>query len=102
MTTKQFANMAHKITATNLFTNLKKGEHGTKELGRLYFGTTTLHYATIWRKYGTLENLIVMKTAKETNAILKEYGITEFIAKPTKNKLSCRLHEIKKINKVSV
>ncbi|MDV4026237.1 hypothetical protein CMT52_18045 [Elizabethkingia anophelis] len=95
MTTKEFLQVAPKITKTGLFYNLKKGEQGQWRLGFNIFGSTDSHYQIIWRKYGTLENMVITEPAEDVNVILKKEGITEFIAKPTKSGRFCRLVEVK-------
>lgn len=94
MTTKEFLKVAPKITKTGLFYNLKKGEKGQWRLGFTIFGSTDSHYQTIWRKYGTLENMVILETAEYANEILKRECISEFIAKPTKSGRMCRLVEV--------
>ncbi len=95
MKTSEFLQVAPKLTALNLFTNLKKGEHGRGLLGYSYFGTTKRHYELIWRTYGTLENLIIYKPASEVNKMLANAGITEFKARRTKSGELCRLVEVR-------
>ena len=95
MTTKQFLQVAPKLTQLGIYTNLKKGEHGNFLLGTGLFGTTENHYKIIWRKYGTLSNMVVFDTAEKVNEKLLNAGITEFIAKPTKSGTMCRLHTLK-------
>lgn len=95
MTTKEFLQVAPKITKTGLFYNLKKGEQGQWRLGFNIFGSTDSHYQIIWRKYGTLENMVITEPAEDVNVILKKEGIAEFIAKPTKSGRFCRLVEVK-------
>ena len=92
MTTKQFLQIAPKITELGIYTNLGKGQYGTYLLGIMLFGTTENHYKIIWRKYGTLSNLIILDTAERVNEKLLNAGITEFIAKRTKSGYMCRLH----------
>ncbi len=95
MTTTQFLAIAPKITELGIFTNLKKGQHGQFLLGANMFGTTENHYKIIWRKYGTLSNMVVFDTAESVNEKLQNAGIKEFIAKPTKSGTMCRLHTLK-------
>ena len=92
MTTAQFLEVAPKITELGIYTNLGKGQHGISFLGTMLFGTTENHYKIIWRKYGTLSNLIIFDTAERVNEKLLNTGITEFTAKPTKSGNMCRLH----------
>ena len=92
MTTTQFLTVAPKITELGIYTNLEKGKHGRFLLGMKIFGTTENHYKTIWRKYGTLSNLVIFDTAERVNEKLLNAGITEFTAKPTKSGTMCRLH----------
>jgi len=91
MKTNEFIPIAKKLTESNIYYNLKPGEHGKYFLGNTFFGSTENHYKIIWRKYGTLYNIVVFKTAEETTEILRRFNITEFIAKPTKSKRFCRL-----------
>lgn len=95
MTTTQFLQIAPKITATNLFSNLAKGQHGKYLLGWRMFGTTESHYKHIWRAYGTIRNLITDVSAEEANEILAKHGITEFKAVQTKSGRFARLIESK-------
>ena len=95
MTTKQFLEVAPKLTQLGIYTNLKKGEHGNFLLGTGLFGTTENHYKIIWRTYGTLSNMVVFDTAERVNEKLQNAGIKEFIAKPTKSGTMCRLHTLK-------
>ncbi len=94
MKPNEFIPIAKKLTESNIYYNLKKGEHGKFMLGWQIFGSTETHYKIIWRKYGTLYNLVILKTAEETNEILKQFNITEFEARPTKSKRFCRLHSV--------
>lgn len=91
MTTTQFLTIAPKLTELGIYTNLKKGQHGTHFLGTRFFGTTENHYKIIWRKYGTLSNMAIFDTAERVNEKLQNAGITEFIAKQTKSGHMCRL-----------
>ena len=92
MKTKEFMQVAKKITESNIFYNLKKGEHGKGFLGFTVFGSTDNHYRIIWQNYGTLYNIVITETAEQINKKLTDYGITQFVAKPTKSKRFCRLH----------
>ena len=94
MKTSEFVKVAQKITATGLFYNLNKGERGKDMLGFRYFGSTKEHYETIWRKYGTLANMVITENADKVNEILKNHSISEFVAKPTKSGRFCRLETI--------
>lgn len=94
MKTTEFLQVAPKLAALNLFTNLKKGEHGRGHLGYSLFGTTKSHFEQIWRTYGTLENIVILKTADEVNEILANAGISEFMAIKTKSGEMCRLIEV--------
>ena len=93
MKTSEFVKVAPKITATGLFYNLRKGERGKNMLGFTYFGSTKEHYEIIWRKYGTISNMVITEPADKVNEILKNNDISEFIAKPTKSGRFCRLIE---------
>lgn len=95
MTTTQFLAVAPKITELGIYTNLKKGQHGRFLLGMKMFGTTENHYKIIWRKYGTLANMVIFDTAERVNEKLQNAGIKEFIAKPTKSGHLCRLYTLK-------
>lgn len=90
MKTKDFINTAQKLIKTNLINVLKKSKHGN--LGSTCIGETDAQNTKLWREYKTLSNIIIFKTAEETNEILLQNNITEFIAKPTKSKTMCRLH----------
>ena len=92
MKTKEFIKIAKKITESNIYYNLKKGEHGKGFLGFTIFGSTESHYKLIWLNYGTLYNIVITEPAEEINKKLAGFGITQFIAKPTKSKRFCRLH----------
>ena len=92
MKMKDFIKVAEKITQSNIYCNLKKGEHGKGFLGFTIFGSTERHYRLIWRNYGTLYNILITEPAEQINKKLSDYGITQFIAKPTKSKRFCRLH----------
>ena len=96
MKTSEFILVAEKLAKTGLIRVSKKGEHDNFVLGRTCIGGTDLKNSKLWRKCGTLENIIVFKTASEANSILKQFGITEFTAKPTKSRTMCRLIEVKK------
>ena len=96
MTTKQFLEVARKITELGIYTNLENGQHGIYFLGIRLFGTPENQYKTIWRKYGTLSNLIIFDTSERVNEKLLNAGITEFTAKPTKRGTMCRLHTLKR------
>lgn len=92
MKTKQFLEVAPKITELGIYTNLEKGKHGTYSLGMRLFGTTENHYKIIWRKYRTLANMVIFNTAERVNEKLLNAGITAFTAKSTKSGYMCRLH----------
>ncbi len=92
MTTTQFLAIAPKITELGIYTNIEEGQHGIYFLGTRLFGTTENHYKIIWRKYGTLSNMVIIDTAKRVNEKLLNASITEFTAKPTKSGRMCRLH----------
>ena len=96
MKTSEFILVAEKLAKTDLIRGSKKGEHDKEALGRTCIGGTESKNSKLWRKCGTLENIIVFETAIEANRILKEFGITEFTAKPTKSRTMCRLIEVKK------
>ena len=96
MTTKEFLQIAPKITKAGIFSNAKKGEHVGFLLGLKVFGSTETHYKKIWREYGTLENLIAFDSADNVNAKLKDFGVTEFIARNTKSGTMSRLYEVEK------
>ncbi len=95
MTTTQFLTIAPKITELGIYFNLEKGQHGTYLLGTRLFGTTENHYKILWRKYGTLSNMVIYDTAERVNEKLQNAGITEFTAKSTKGGNMCRLHTLK-------
>jgi hypothetical protein len=95
MKTAEFTQVAEKLIGTGLFNVVEKGEHGKTRLGRTAIGRTDRQNTSLWRKFGTVENIIIFKTAEEANEILKTYGITEFQARNTKSKTMCRLVEVK-------
>lgn len=98
MKTKDFVKIAPKIVKAELFPLMKRRErYGRYYLGKTVFGSTETHHKWLWRKHGTLENMTVLKTAEETNKILLEHGITEFIALPTESRNYCKLYELHKI-----
>ena len=72
-----------------------KGEHCTAFLGFTCMPGTYRHAEFVWRKYGTLQNLIIFRTADEINSILSDYNITSFKARPTKSGQMCRLVAIR-------
>lgn len=91
MTTLEFLPVAKKLIETGLFSIQEKGQRDQYLLGASRIGRTDSLNTKLWRKYGTLENIIIFKNADETSQILKEFGITEFEAKPTKSGTMCRL-----------
>lgn len=93
MTTKQFLPVAQKLISTGLISVLEKGQHGF--LGRTCIGRTDNQNTKLWRKYATLENIVICKKADEVNKILMDNGITEFVAKKTKSGSMSRLVEVK-------
>ena len=95
MTTREFLQIAPKITKAGIFSNAKKGEHVGFLLGFKVFGSTERHYKKIWREYGTLENLIAFDNEEVVNAKLREAGVTEFVARNTKSGTMSRLYEVK-------
>lgn len=95
MKTSEFLKVAEKLAETGLIRVSQKGEHDTHQLGSSCIGGTDRKNISLWRKYGTLENIIIFKTADVVNPILIENGITEFVAKNTKSKTMCRLIEVK-------
>ena len=95
MKTSVFLPIAQKIIETGLFSIQEKGQHDQYLLGGVRIGRTDELNTKLWRKYGTLSNIIINKTEEETNKILKEFGITEFAAKTTKSGSMCRLNEVK-------
>ena len=95
MKTSVFLPIAQKLIETGLFSIQEKGQRDQYLLGGVRIGRTDELNTKLWRKYGTLSNIIINKTEEETNKILKEFGITEFAAKSTKSGLMCRLNEVK-------
>lgn len=91
MTTKEFCAIAPRLAKTGLIRAAKKGEHHPA-LGRDTIGSTDYQNQKLWKEYGTLENIIVSGTYEAANDTLELYGITEFVAKPTKSGTMCRLH----------
>jgi hypothetical protein len=92
LTKKQkFIQAVEKLANTGLVSVLKKGEHGTYLLGNSCIGSTYSQNEKIWKKYQTLSNIVIFKTANEVNDILSSKGIKEFKATPTKSKTMCRL-----------
>ena len=95
MTAKEFLPVAQKLISTGLFTIIEKGEKRQHALGSSSLGRTDAQNTKLWRKYGTLSNIIIHnKTADEANEILKQHGITEFKAKATKSGTMCRLETV--------
>ena len=69
----------------------EKGKH-YNELGCSVLPGTERHAIQVWRKYGTLQNYVVVNIlADELNAEFNRLGIT-FVAKPTKSKTMCRIY----------
>lgn len=96
MKTKEFLPIAQKLAQTGLFYTLKKGEHEFGQgLGVSCIGSTDRQNAKLWRRHRTLKNIVIHKGAVETNRILFKFGITKFIAKPTKSGTMSRLVEVK-------
>lgn len=91
MKTSEFLPVAQKLIKTGLFSIVEKGERKQYRLGGISLGRTDDQNTKLWRKWGTLENIVIFKTANEVNTILKEFSITEFIAKPTKSGTMSRL-----------
>jgi len=92
MNKKDFISNIEKLATSDLIRVASKGEHVKHSLGINCIGSTYTQNEHIWRKYGTLENIIIFKTSDEANKILKNLGISELIAKPTKSKPMCRLY----------
>lgn len=69
----------------------KKGEHCYGLLGWARFPGTARHAEFVWRKYGLLDNLVLLCTAEEANARLQKTGIDSFRAYKTKSGRFCRL-----------
>ena len=91
MKTAEFLPIAQKLIETGLFSIQEKGQRAQHLLGRSLIGRTDALNTKLWRKHGTLENIIIHKTADEANEILKKINIVEFEAKPTKSGTMCRL-----------
>ena len=94
MTTKEFLQVAPKLININKLPVAKKGSHNPM-LGFATIGSTNRQNTILWRKYGTLVNIVILYTADEINALLKDHGITEFVAIETKSGQFCRLTEPK-------
>lgn len=94
MTTKQFLPVAQKLINTGLIEIVEKGQQLQFALGSTRIGRTDAQNTKLWRKYGTLSNIVIFKTADEANEILKQHGITEFKAKATKSGTMCRLETV--------
>ena len=94
MTTKEFLQVAPKLANIKGISVAKKGEHNPM-LGTAKIGSTNRQNEILWRKYGTLVNIIINATAKEINKELKENGITKFVAIETKSGYYCRLKTVK-------
>lgn len=86
-----FLNNCEKLKGLEIFPFVKGKYAKTFGLGYSHFGSTKRQFERIWRDYGTLENLLIFKTADEVNLILTENDIKGFKAVPTKNKLNCRI-----------
>ena len=89
MKKQEFLTAVEKIAKTDLISVAKKGSHAF--IGFNCIGETTRQNEKIWRKYGTLNNIVIFKTADEVNEVLASIGVTEFKAFPTKSKTMCRL-----------
>jgi hypothetical protein len=96
MKTSDFLKVAENLAKTGLIRVSKKGEHEPHQLGSSCIGGTDRKNTKLWKNYGTLENIIIFKTAEEANEILKAHGVTEFVAKNTRSKTMCRLFKVKK------
>ena len=92
MKTLEFLTVASKLANTGLIRVAKKGEQCSSTLGNGCIGSTEAQNTKLWRKYRTLQNIVIFKTAEEANNILLANGITEFVAKNTKSKTMCRLY----------
>lgn len=94
MNKQEFLAAVEKIAKTEIVRVSKKGEHDALTLGTTCIGATERKNEKIWRKYGTLNNIVIFKTADEVNAILESIGVTCFKAYPTKSKTMCRLRNV--------
>lgn len=95
MKTSQFLPIAQKLIETGLFSIQEKGERNQYQLGITRIGRTDTLNTKLWRKYGTLSNIVLHKTAEEVNKVFLKHNIVGFCAKPTKSGLSCRIELIK-------
>ena len=68
----------------------KKGEHCLWCLGDSCLPGTYRHAEILWRKYGTLSNLIILYDAKIVQERLDAAGVVHFYAVPPKSKRCCR------------
>lgn len=95
MKTAEFILVAQKLIKTDLFSIQEKGERNQYLLGTSRIGRTDELNTKLWRKYGTLSNIVIHKRADEVNEILNKFGISEFYAKSTKSGSMCRLELVK-------
>jgi hypothetical protein len=79
---------------TTLFRVSRKGEHAQAYLGWSTIGSTMVQNEKIWKKYGTLNNMVIWQKADFVNEILKSVGIDNMKAFPTKSKDGCRLRNV--------
>jgi hypothetical protein len=92
MKKQEFITAIEKLSKTDLIRVAKKGEHAN--IGGTCIGSTFRQNEKIWRTYGTLNNIVIFKTADEVNAVLEANNITEFKAFPTKSKTMSRLRSM--------
>ena len=91
MNKQEFLNTVEKLATIQLIRVAKKGAHEAQFLGTSCIGSTTRQNEKIWRKFGTLNNIIIFQTADEVNAILEANNITRMKAFNTKSSTMSRL-----------
>jgi hypothetical protein len=95
MKKQEFLKSVEKIALeTKLFSVAEKGQHASAYLGYSCIGSTYRQNEKIWRKYGTLNNIVIWKKAGEVNSILESIGVRNMKAFTTKSKQACRLRNI--------
>lgn len=92
LTPEEFAPIAIKLKNTGLIPVMRPNKRGQDQVGLVYIGATNDQNIKLWKTYQTLFNIPIFKKSDKANEILRKYGITQFIAKPTKTKTVCRLH----------
>jgi hypothetical protein len=94
MKKQEFLSTLDRLATTDLIRVAKKGEHLGFRLGYTCIGSTTRQNEKIWRHYGSLNNIIIYRTANEVNRILDGLGVTSMRAFKTKSGDSSRLRNV--------